>query len=208
MSIQISYPGHAENPTLTVDMLGRHLDANPPEASTLCHTLEGRLAELASSPPFETVSKLEQIRADAQAAIAELEQRIEDAQAQCAPAILEDPARVTAAAKTIRKAEDALVEARLRFQAADGMLPQALQDRTAATKQGVAQILGEMMPAWKRGVEQAEREIYEAVMAPLSEHSALDRFRQRLNHLQMADPDEILFSYAKRPPATEPAQTG
>ena len=208
MSIQVGYPGHTENPTLIVDMLGRDLDSNPPEAMKLTRELEGSLAELVSSASFTTVTKLEQVKADAQAAIAELEQRIEDARAQCGPAILEDPARITAAAKTIRKAEDALAEARLRFQAADGMLPQALQDRTAAKKEGVLQVLADMMPQWKHAVDEAENAIYEAVTGPLSERVALHRFRQKLNHLQAANPDEILFSCAKRPPATEPAPTG
>ena len=208
MSIQVGYPGHTENPTLIVDMLGRDLDSNPPEAMKLTRELEGSLAELVSSASFTTVTKLEQVKADAQAAIAELEQRIEDARAQCGPAVLEDPARVTAAAKTIRKAEDGLRETRLRFQAADGMLPQAERDRTAALKDGVRQIVADMMPKWKQAIDEAENAIYEAVMAPLSEHCALGRFRERLNRLQGVKPDDVLFSCAKRPPATEPAPTG
>ena len=205
MTVQVGYADLGENPVLTVNALGRDLDTNPPEATKLRRDMEAQLAELGNSAPFTTVTKLKQVKADAQAAIAELEQRIEDARAQCGPAVLEDPARVTAAAKTIRKAEDGLRETRLRFQAADGMLPQAERDRAAAQKEGVGQIVGDMMSQWKRAVDQAESAIYEAVSAPLAEHVALGRVRQKLNQLQAASPDDVL-RYANRAP--EPAPTG
>ena len=207
MSVEIGYPDRrGGDPVLTVSMFGQ-LDSTPKMATKLRRNMKAKLAELANSPSFVTVTRLKQAKAQAEAAIAALEERIGQTQARCQAGILDKPNTIAAAHKEVSRAKDKRAEVKLAFDAAEAQLPAALAERRATMKQAIAEIVADLKPRWQEAVRAAESAIYEQVTGPVSEHVALHQFWGELNHLHSADA-ETIAQYTDSPTAPEPAPTG